>query len=94
MNQTNNTKISIYFSRWKKRYQGDTNESLLRQGENAGLILPYSCLGGSCGSCKAKLLSGKVKQNSTDGLSANEQKEGYILLCSSYPLTDVELAHD
>jgi ferredoxin-NADP reductase len=87
-------KVSIYFSRWKKRYQGNKQDSLLDQGEAAGLILPYSCRGGSCGSCKAKLISGEVKQNSTDGLSASEQQQGYILLCSCNALTDVEISHE
>jgi len=90
----NSDKVSIYFKRWDKRYKGNTQENLLAQGEKAGLILPYSCLGGYCGSCKAKLISGEVKQHSTDGLTVNEQSEGYILLCSCNALTDVEVAHD
>ena len=92
--QSNKKKVSIYFSRWKKRYQGNKQDSLLDQGEAAGLILPYSCRGGCCGSCKAKLISGQVQQNSTDGLSASEQQQGYILLCSCNALTDVEISHE
>jgi len=93
VNQKKN-KVSLHFSRWNKTYQGNTQESLLDQGENAGLILPYSCRGGSCGSCKAKLISGEVKQSSTDGLSVDEQQQGYILLCSCNPLTDIEVSHE
>lgn len=92
--KNNKKKVSIYFSRWKKHYQGNQQDSLLDQGEAAGLILPYSCRGGSCGSCKAKLVSGQVKQNSTDGLSASERQQGYILLCSCSALTDVEISHE
>ena len=92
--QSSKAKVSIYFSRWKKRVQGNKQDSLLDQGETAGLILPYSCRAGSCGSCKAKLISGQVKQNSTDGLSASEQQQGYILLCSCNALTDVEVSHE
>lgn len=92
--QNSKKKVSIYFSRWKKRYQGNQQDSLLDQGEAAGLILPHSCRGGSCGSCKAKLISGQVKQNSTDGLSEKEQRQGYILLCSCHALTDVEISHE
>lgn len=92
--QSSKTKVSIYFSRWKKRYQGNKQDSLLDQGEAAGLILPYSCRAGCCGSCKAKLISGQVKQNSTDGLSVSEQQQGYILLCSCSALTDVEVSHE
>ena len=94
MSQSNKKTVSIYFSRWKKRCQGNKQDSLLEQGEAAGLILPYSCRGGCCGSCKAKLISGQVKQNSTDGLSKREQQQGYILLCSCNALTDVEISHE
>ena len=92
--QSNKKTVSIYFSRWKKKYQGNKQESLLDQGEAAGLILPHSCRGGCCGSCKAKLISGQVKQNSTEGLSEREQRQGYILLCSCNALTDVEISHE
>jgi len=92
--QNNKTKVSINFSRWNKEYKGNKQDSLLDQGEAAGLILPYSCRGGSCGRCKAKLISGQVEQNTTDGLSESEQQEGYILLCSSTALTDVEISHE
>jgi hypothetical protein len=86
--------VSIYFKRWHKYHQGTQQQTLLEQGENAGLILPYSCRAGSCGRCKAKLVSGEVKQDCNDGLSAEEQQQGYILLCCSSPLTDVELSHE
>lgn len=86
--------VSIYFTSKQKTYQGNTHDSIFEQGEQAGLILPHSCLGGFCGRCKAKLVNGDVKQEATDGLTDSEKKQGYILLCSSYPLTDVEIAHD
>lgn len=86
-------KVSIFFRRWHKYFQGNKHQSILEQGEAAGLILPYSCRAGCCGSCKAKLVSGQVKQLSTNGLSAGEQQQGYILLCSCNALTDVEIIH-
>lgn len=88
------TKVSIHFTRWNKTFQGNTKESLLEQGENSGIILPYSCRAGSCGSCKAKLISGEVQQHSTNGLSSDEQQQGYILLCSCNALTDIEVSHE
>ncbi|WP_019029510.1 2Fe-2S iron-sulfur cluster-binding protein [Colwellia piezophila] len=90
----NKTNVSIHFSRWNKSYPGNQSMSLLEQGESAGLILPYSCRAGCCGRCKAKLISGQVQQYSTNGLSTREQKQGYILLCSCKPLSDVEISHE
>jgi len=88
------TKVSIHFSRWNKYHQGNNTDTLLEQGESAGLILPYSCRAGLCGSCKARLIKGEVKQDSTSGLSKSEQQQGYILLCCCTALTDVELSHE
>jgi len=87
-------KPNLYFSKWHKHHQGNNHETLLTQGENAGLILPYSCRAGCCGSCKAKLINGEVKQLTTDGLSKAEQQQGYILLCSCLALSDVTIEHD
>ncbi|MBU2871444.1 2Fe-2S iron-sulfur cluster-binding protein [Colwellia sp. E2M01] len=92
--QNTNKKVSIQFTRFGKKIKGNTYESILDQGEQAGLILPYSCRGGSCGRCLAKLISGEVKQNTTDGLIESEKEAGYILLCCSEPLTDIEVSHE
>ncbi|TPH16127.1 2Fe-2S iron-sulfur cluster-binding protein [Litorilituus lipolyticus] len=93
MNNNTNT-ISITFLSKQKNIQGNNNTVILNQGEKAGLILPHSCLRGQCGRCKAKLISGEVKQLKTDGLTTAEQENNYILLCSCIPLTDVVIKHE
>lgn len=93
-----NKKITIHFEKWHKNYQvigvNNTSKTVLENGEDAGLILPYSCRGGMCGRCKAKLISGEVKQSSTDGLSEKEKQDDYILCCSSVAISDVVIKHD
>ncbi|WDE05775.1 MOSC domain-containing protein [Thalassomonas viridans] len=85
-------KVSILFDSWDKQVTGNNSEPLLDQGEAAGLILPYSCRGGMCGSCKVKLESGEVEQLASDGLTDNEKKQGYILACSCIPTTDIVIS--
>ncbi len=87
-----NKKITINFESWQKRYQGNTHETLLVQSEQAGLILPSSCLAGICGRCKVKLKAGKVNQLVDTGLTAAEKQQGYILICSCTAKTDITLA--
>lgn len=87
-------KVNIMFDSWGTYYQGNTKDTLLEQGETAGLIMPYSCRGGNCGRCKVKLQSGEVKQLATDGLMPDEQAEGYILACSSIPQSDIVITKD
>jgi len=83
----------LTFSSFNKTITGNSSQTLLEQGEGAGLILPYSCRAGMCGSCKVKLEQGQVEQLCQDGLSDEEQQQGYILSCSCTPLTDVVISH-
>ncbi len=55
---------------------------------NKGIDAPFSCKGGMCSTCRAKLMSGKVGMRSNSALTDNEVEEGYILTCQSYPLTE------
>jgi len=48
---------------------------------------PYACQGGSCCTCRALLVEGKVQMKVNFALSEDEVKQGYILTCQSYPLT-------
>jgi len=50
--------------------------------------LPYSCKGGMCASCKARVVEGEVKMEKNWALVENEVAAGYVLTCQSHPLTD------
>jgi CDP-4-dehydro-6-deoxyglucose reductase len=53
--------------------------------------LPHSCKGGNCGSCRARLLEGRVHypRGRPLGLSAAEVAAGYVLLCQAEADSDV-----
>ncbi len=57
----------------------------------ARLNLPHSCKGGSCGSCRARLVAGAVDypRGRPLGLSAAEAAAGYVLLCQAVPTSDL-----
>ena len=63
-------------------------ENVLDAGLNQGLDLPYSCKGGVCSTCKAKLLEGKVDMDITHGLEPGEIEHGFILTCQAHPISD------
>lgn len=69
-------------------------ETVLAAARRAGLALPYSCLSGSCGSCKGRLVEGTVDYpfNPPDALSASERAEGQALLCQAVPRSNLILA--
>ena len=63
-------------------------ENLLDAGLNFGLDLPYSCKGGVCSTCKAKLVEGQVDMDITHGLEPGELEQGFILTCQAHPISD------
>lgn len=64
---------------------------LLDLAEAHDIDLDYGCRSGNCGDCKVRLLQGEVDQESTAGLTAEEQTAGYILTCVGVPRTDCTL---
>ena len=61
--------------------------SILEAGLAAGLDLPYSCKGGMCCTCRARLVEGEVKMHKNFALEHADVEAGYVLACQSYPLT-------
>ncbi len=69
------------------------NESLLEAALKAGLAVDYGCSNGACGKCRARVVSGQVRQLRPHDhvFSEAEKLDGMILTCSYTPLTDVVL---
>jgi ring-1,2-phenylacetyl-CoA epoxidase subunit PaaE len=61
--------------------------SILDAGRAAGIDLPFSCQGGMCSTCRARLLEGEVKMAKNYALEPHEVAAGFVLTCQSYPLT-------
>jgi len=64
---------------------GDT---VLESALRAGLEAPYACLGGACGTCKAKVLLGSVAMEQNFALPPAVVEAGYVLTCQSHPTSD------
>ncbi|MEK7737646.1 MAG: 2Fe-2S iron-sulfur cluster-binding protein, partial [Pseudomonadota bacterium] len=71
----------------------DGHDTLLQAGMRAGLMLNYGCGNGNCGLCKARVVSGEVRQvmHCDYVLSEAEKQQGYTLLCSHTAVSDVVL---
>lgn len=46
---------------------------------------PYSCMGGACGTCRAKLTRGTVEMDQNFALGPAELDAGYVLTCQAHP---------
>ncbi|MGY5452696.1 MOSC N-terminal beta barrel domain-containing protein [Agarivorans sp. MS3-6] len=86
--------VNILFDSWDTYLEGNNQQNLLEQAEQAGLNLSYSCRGGFCGSCKVMLQSGEVNVLEDSGLTEEEKQQGYILSCSCVPSSDVCITQD
>ena len=63
-------------------------ESVLDAAINQGLDVPFSCKGGVCCTCKAKVIEGEVSMDANYSLSEDEVAEGFILACQAHPKSD------
>ncbi|TSD96589.1 2Fe-2S iron-sulfur cluster binding domain-containing protein [Skermania sp. ID1734] len=63
-------------------------DSILEAALQVRSDAPYACMGGACGTCKAKLLTGEVVMDQNFALGRTELDAGYVLTCQSHPTTD------
>jgi ring-1,2-phenylacetyl-CoA epoxidase subunit PaaE len=64
-----------------------TGETLIDAALRAGRALPYSCKGGMCCTCRARLVEGEAVMAANYSLEPWEIEAGYILTCQATPLT-------
>ncbi len=70
--------------------------NLLRAAENAGVEWPCDCKSGGCGTCRAILKEGKVKELSDFAytLDGDMLDQGYILACQASLKSDIVVEVD
>jgi len=69
----------------------DGNDSLLEAALRSGLSLEYGCSIGSCGKCKARVVSGQVQKtrHSDYVLTGAEKSAGVVLMCCNTAVVDL-----
>lgn len=50
--------------------------------------LPYSCKGGMCASCKAKVVEGEVRMDKNYALVDEDLDKGLVLTCQAHPVSE------
>jgi len=66
----------------------DAHETVLEAALRAGLDLPYSCRGGMCSTCRARVTEGSVHMDVNYALEPWETAAGYVLTCQARPTAD------
>jgi ring-1,2-phenylacetyl-CoA epoxidase subunit PaaE len=59
--------------------------SILDSALDAGLDVPYACTGGSCCTCRAKIMEGTATMDVNYALTDKEVSKGYVLTCQAHP---------
>ncbi|GAB2683036.1 1,2-phenylacetyl-CoA epoxidase subunit PaaE [Thalassiella azotivora] len=49
---------------------------------------PFSCTGGVCGTCRARVVEGEVRMDRNFALEPEEVDNGIVLACQAHPVTD------
>jgi CDP-4-dehydro-6-deoxyglucose reductase, E3 len=82
--------LTITLQPAQRSFSVERDEAILPAAIRQGIGLPYGCRDGACGSCKSKLLEGRVVHGAHQlkALSVAEEEAGFILTCCATPQTD------
>ncbi len=81
------SEITILLDDEEETFNMPRKSTILEQALLKGIDAPYSCQGGICSSCLAKVTEGKATMDKNSILSEEEVKEGLILTCQAHPTT-------
>ena len=81
------SEITVIVDDEETTFEMDSKTTILTAALNQGLDAPYSCQGGICSSCLAKVTEGKATMDKNSILSEEEVNDGFILTCQAHPIT-------
>lgn len=85
-----NSQVSAILDGEIFRLELNTNgPTILEALDKKGADVPYSCRGGVCCTCKAKIVEGSASMKVNFALTDEEVKEGYVLTCQAHPTSEI-----
>ena len=82
-----NSEITVLLDDEETTFTMTQTDDILAASLRNDLDPPYSCQGGVCSSCLAKVTEGKAVMTKNSILTASEVDEGLILTCQAHPTT-------
>ncbi|MFC7356121.1 2Fe-2S iron-sulfur cluster-binding protein [Jejudonia soesokkakensis] len=86
-NHDGKTEITITVDDDTETFIMEQTTSILEAALDHGIDAPYSCQGGICSTCIAKIVEGKAEMRKNQILTDGEIAEGLILTCQAHPTT-------
>ena len=77
--------LTIVLDGKKHQMQMSATDKILDVALAAGLDLPYSCRGGVCCTCRAKVMQGSVVMEKNFTLEKWDAEQGFVLSCQAKP---------
>ncbi|MBD1558771.1 MOSC domain-containing protein [Vibrio sp. S9_S30] len=77
-----------------KTFEGNNQQPLLTQAENAGMRIANSCRAGLCGACRVRVINGECDTPDVPALMPDDKENRIVLACCSTPLGDVSISTD
>ena len=71
----------------RRTIAGSGDDTVLEAASAAGLDVPFSCTGGVCATCRARVVEGSVEMAVNYALQPWELEAGFVLTCQSRPTT-------
>jgi len=87
------TKITILLDGDETSFEMSQKQNVLEAALKQGLDAPYSCQGGICSSCLARITTGSAEMKKNTILTDKEITEGLVLTCQAHP-TSSEIVVD
>ncbi|GAB2762662.1 2Fe-2S iron-sulfur cluster-binding protein [Salinimicrobium soli] len=81
------TQLTIVVDDEETSFSMPKNSTVLQAALDQGIDVPYSCQGGICSSCVARIIEGKAEMEKNSILVDSEIEEGLVLTCQAHPLT-------
>lgn len=84
-------KITVQHKGGELAFDCGEREPILYAGLRQGINLPFECATGTCGTCRARVMSGEieVRWKEAPGAARLKPEKGDILMCQSWPRTDI-----
>ena len=83
--------FSIHLHNDDRVFTARVDETVLEAALRSGVVLPYGCRNGACGTCKGRLLSGEIRYRdiTLTGITPEERESGSVLFCQALPASDL-----
>jgi ring-1,2-phenylacetyl-CoA epoxidase subunit PaaE len=81
------TQVELILDGRRHFFSMESSETIIDAARRSGIEAPFSCKGGMCCTCRARLVEGAVEMDTNYSLEPWEMQAGFVLTCQSHPKT-------